>query len=68
MGLYEHGGVEGYFEELAELLYAFPFRLAAAIGEEDEGNVVGLEVGEGAVGAGEWFGGAEKDTVDTANV
>ena len=44
MGLYEHGGIEGYFEELAELLYAFLFRLAAAIGEEDEGNAVGLEV------------------------
>ena len=68
MGLYEHGGIEGYFEELAELLYTFLFRLAAAIGEEDEGNTVGLEVGKGAVGAGERFGGAEENAVDTANV
>ena len=68
MGLYEHGGIEGHFEELAELLYAFLFRLASAIGEEDEGNAVGLEIGEGAVGTGKWFGGAEENTVNTANM
>ena len=68
MGLYEHGSIERYFEELNELLHPFLFRLAAAIGKEDERNAVGLEAGEGAVGAGEWFGGAKENTVDTANV
>ena len=29
---------------------------------------MGLEVGEGAVSAGEGFGGAEKDAIDAANM
>lgn len=68
MRLHEHGCVEGHFEELAKLLYAFLLCLTAAIGEEDKGDAVGLEMGEGAVSAREGFRGAEEDTVDTANM
>ena len=55
MRLHEHRCIEGYLKELAELLHTLLFGLAAAIGEKDEGDAVGLEIGEGAVGAGEGF-------------
>ena len=68
MRLHEHRCVEGHVEELAKLLYAFVFRLAAAIGEEDKGDAASLEMRESAVSAGEGFRGAEEDTVDAANM
>ena len=64
VALHEHACVERHVEEAAELVHALGFVFAAAIGEEDEGDVVGLEVGEGGVGAREGGGGAEEDAVD----
>ena len=40
---------------------------AAAIGEENEGYAVVLEVGEGLVGAGEGIGASNEDAVDTGD-
>lgn len=67
MRLHEYGCVEGQLEELAKLLHAFLFRLAAAIGKENEGDAMGLEIGEGAMSARERFRGAKEDAVDAAN-
>ena len=49
-------------------MHALGFGLAAAIGEKDEGDAVGLEIGKGAVSAGEGFGGAEEDAVDAGDM
>lgn len=68
MRLYEHGCIQRYFEELAQLLYALLFRFPAAIGKEDEGDAVGLEIREGAVGAGKGFRGAKENTVDAVTM
>lgn len=68
MRLYEHRCIQRYFKELAKLLYALLFRFAAAIGEEDEGDAVGLEIREGAVSAGKRFRGAKEDTVDAVTM
>lgn len=38
---------------------------ASAIGKEDEGDMVVLEVGDGLRGAGDWGGGAEKYPINT---
>ena len=65
--LHEHGCVEGHIEELAKLLHSFLFRLAAAIGEENEGDAMGLEIGEGAMSTREGFRRAKEDAVDAAN-
>ena len=65
MALDEHVRVEGDIEQAAKIAHAFRFVLAAAIGEEDEGNMVALKVGEGWGGGGEWGGGAEEYAVDT---
>lgn len=67
MRLHEHGCIEGHLEELAKLLHAFLLRLATAIGEENKGDAVLLEIGEGAVSAGERFRGAKEDAVNAAN-
>lgn len=47
MALHEHARVERDAEELAEITDALGLVLAAAIGEEDKGDAVGLEVGQG---------------------
>lgn len=68
MRLYERGCIEGYFEELAQLLYTLPFRFPAAIGDEDEGDAVALEIREGAVGAEKRFRIAKEDTIDATTM
>ena len=51
VALYEHTGVEGYTQLLAQI--GDPLRLvfAATIREEDEGYALRLEVGQGIMGA-----------------
>lgn len=49
---------------MAEFLDACGFAFPAAVGEEDEGDAVGLEVGEGAGGSGEGGRAAEEDAID----
>ena len=53
MALHEHARVERDFEEATKIAHAFGLVLAAAIGEEDEGDMVALEVGEGFGSVGE---------------
>lgn len=65
MALHEHARVERDAEELAEITDALGLVLAAAIGEEDEGDAVGLEVGQSFGGVRQGSGGAEEDAVDT---
>lgn len=60
--------MEWHFEQLAKLFHTLLLRLAATIGKEDERNTVTLEIGEGAMGVGEGFRGAEEDSVDAANM
>lgn len=59
VALHEEVGVEGDAEAGAELGDAVGFVLAAAVGKEDEGDAVGLEVLEGFAGAGEGLGAAD---------
>jgi hypothetical protein len=59
VALHEEVGVEGDAEAGAELGDALGFVLAAAVGEEEEGDVVRLEVVEGFAGAWEGLGAAE---------
>ena len=68
MALHEHVHVEGHVEVPAEIGYALRFALAPAVGEEDEGDAVGLEVAEGGCGAGERRGAAEEDAIDAGGV
>ena len=42
MALHKHARVEWYVEETAELSDAGGFMLAAAVSEEDEGDLMGL--------------------------
>ena len=65
MALHKHVDVERDFQYITELIHTALFKLAPAIGKEDEGDAVGLEVGEGFSGARERFGAAEKDAIDT---
>lgn len=65
MALHKHACIEGDGEEVAEIADALGLVLAAAIGEEDEGDAVSLEVGEGFGGVGKGSGGAEEDAVNT---
>ena len=67
MALYEHAHIEGNFQAIADLLDSFYFGFTAAIREEDEGNVMLLEIGEGFVGAGKGIGAAEEDAIDTGD-
>jgi len=60
----ELGSGEGDIESILQVGDAFGFGFAAAVGEEDEGDSLGLEVAEGFCGAGEGGGGAEEDSVD----
>lgn len=53
MALYKEARVQWHSETLAEFRHSVGFMLAAAIGEEDEGDIVGLEIAEGFLGARE---------------
>ena len=66
--LHEHGCIEGHFEQLAKLFHTLLFGLAATIGKEDERDTVSLEIGEGAMSAGERLRGAEEDAVNAASM
>jgi len=55
------GGREGEFS--VEVFCALGFGLAAAVGEEDEGDVVFAEIGETLRGAGDGGRGAQQDAV-----
>ncbi len=68
MALHKHARVERDAKEAAEIADALRLVLAAAIGEENEWDAVGLEVGQCFGGVGQWSGRAEKDTVDTGGV
>jgi len=46
MALYEHAHVQRDLELLAQLLHPFRLMLPAAIGEEDEGYTLCLEIGQ----------------------
>ena len=65
MALDEHAHVEGNFQAIADLLDSLHFGFTAAIREEDEGNVMLLEIGEGFACAREGIGAAEEDAIDT---
>jgi hypothetical protein len=62
--LHEHALVHGDLQLFGDFGDALFFRLAAAIGEEDEWYALFLEVGEGLAGGGDGRGGAEKDAVN----
>ena len=65
MALHEHADIERDFEALAELFHPLRFALAAAIGEQDEGYALLLEVRKCFVGARKGVGAAKEDAVDT---
>ena len=67
MALDEHAHVEGNFQAIADLLDSLHFGFTAAIREEDEGNMMLLEIGEGFAGAGKGIGAAEEDAIDTGD-
>ena len=64
VALHEEARVEGDAEAVGQLRDAGGLGLAAAVGEQDEGDALRLEVLQGARGAGEGLGAAEEDTVD----
>lgn len=64
VALNEHGRVERDLQLLAQLGHSFRFVFAAAIGEQDEGDALALEVREGLVGARERVGAAKEDAID----
>ncbi len=50
---------------VANFLDSLSLALTAAIGEEDEGNALFLEIAEGFASAGKGIGAAEEDAIDT---
>jgi hypothetical protein len=62
--LHEHALVHGDLQLVGDFGDALFFGLAAAVGEEDEGYALFLEVGEGLAGGGDGGGGAEEDAID----
>ena len=66
--MHEHVDVERDVEMSAEIGYALGFRLAAAVGEEDERDAVSLEVAEGGGSSGKRGGAAEEDAIDAVRV
>ena len=59
MALYKEVRVQWHIKALTELRDTIGFMLAAAVGEEDEGDVVGLEITEGFLSARERLGAAD---------
>ena len=66
--MYEHADVEGHFEMATDFLDSLRLAFTAAIGEEDEGNALFLEIAKGFAGAGKGIGAAEEDAIDTADL
>ena len=64
MALYEETCVQWHSKTLAELRDTVGFMLAAAVGEEDEGDVVRLEIAEGFLSAWERFRAPDQDAID----
>ena len=64
VGLNELVGGEGEVHALAYEGDVVAFGFAAAVGEEDKGDVEALKLGEGGGCSGEGGGGADEDTVD----
>lgn len=46
MALYKDAGVKGNLKSTAQVGHSFRFVLAAAIGEEDEGDALRLKIGQ----------------------
>ena len=68
VGLDEGRGGEGDVEAGGEVAHALGFGFAAAVGEEDEGDVGGLEEAEGGGRAGDGVGHVQEDAVDAVEV
>ena len=68
MALYEHADVQGHFEMVGDFLDSLSLALPAAIGEEDEGNALFLEIAEGFASTGKGIGAAEEDAIDTGEL
>ena len=64
VALDEEACVEGDAETITQLGDAGFFVFAATVGEEDERDLVGLEVGEGFACSREGLGAADQDAVD----
>ena len=52
---------------VANFLDSLSLAFTAAIGQEDEGNALFLEIAEGLAGAGKRVGAAEEDAIDTGD-
>lgn len=64
MALHEHIHIQWYFKPIRELFDPCSFALAAAIGEKYEGDLIGLEVGEGTMGSRERIRATEEDAIN----
>jgi hypothetical protein len=62
--LHNQRWLQRHVQLVLQIRHALFFRLAAAIGEEDEGDPFFLEESQGGGCAGEGGGGADEDTVD----
>ena len=67
MRLYDHVFAERDLKLGLEVCGSLCFGLAAAIGEEDERDLLILKVGESFMCTGYGVGGADEDTIDTVN-
>ena len=67
MALDEEACVERDAETIAQFGDARFFVFAATVGQEDEGDLVCLEVGEGFAGSREGLGAADQDAVDAGD-
>lgn len=65
MTLHEHTGVDRHVQLAAQVGHSLRLMLAAAIGKEDEGNALRLEVGESLMGARQWIRAPKQHSVDT---
>lgn len=65
MTLHEHAGVHIYIQLLAQIGHTLRLMLATAIREEDKGNALRLEIGEGPVGTRQRVGASKEDSIDT---
>ncbi len=68
MALYEHADVEGYFEIVTDFLDPLRFAFTTAIGEENEGNSLFLEIAKRFAGAGKGIGATKEDAIDTGDL
>jgi len=64
VALHQHAHVQTYTELLRQVVHALLLGLAAAIGEEEEGDALLLKVGERFMGAWKGIGGTDEDTIN----